>query len=332
MKISRPVTAWTYLALVSSLLFTASIAFACNVPVFRYALERWPADVYELVVLHDGELTEEQAGHLATLKGLDRNAEQPANFNVRLIDVGEATDELFRGLWSTHGDQKSPLLVSLYPRNAQEVPDRVVSVHPLSGDIATRVIDSPVRQELKQRLLSGDSAVWVFVPSGDASQDATALQTLKEQVAQNQESLELPPQDEIEADEFFLEETPIELRLGFSIVVLDREDPREAFFLEMLLGSEPDLETLDQPMAFPVIGRGRVLYALVGKGIFRDTIGMASRFVVGPCSCQVKDQNPGFDLLLSVDWDEKLGGVMASKPPTEKTSEPILIDIPSGKK
>ena len=31
----------------------ASVAIACQVPVFRYALERWPADNYELVVLHD---------------------------------------------------------------------------------------------------------------------------------------------------------------------------------------------------------------------------------------------------------------------------------------
>ena len=27
----------------------SAVAFACNVPVFRYALERWPADLYEVV-------------------------------------------------------------------------------------------------------------------------------------------------------------------------------------------------------------------------------------------------------------------------------------------
>ena len=315
-----------------ALVLSTSIAFACNVPVFRYALERWPADVYELVVLHEGELSPNHVEILGKLKQADRGANTPANFNVRTIDIGDAKDALLKQLWADNGDQESPLIVALYPRNAREIPDRVVSVHPLTDENVDRIVESPVRKELKKRLLSGDSAVWIFVPSGDASQDVTALKTLEAEVAKNQESLELPPQDEIEADEFFLEETPIELRLGFSIVTLDREDPDEAFLLEMLLGSESDLESLDQPMAFPVIGRGRVLYALVGKGIFRDTIGMASRFVVGPCSCQVKDQNPGFDLLLSVDWDEKLGGVMASKPPTETSAEPILIDIPSGKK
>jgi hypothetical protein len=69
----------------------------------------------------------------------------------------------------------------------------------------------------------------------------------------------------------------------------------------------------------------------VGKGIFEDTIALASRFVVGPCSCQVKDQNPGFDLLMNVDWDEKIGGSVVSEEASGERSKPILIPIPSGK-
>ena len=129
----------------------------------------------------------------------------------------------------------------------------------------------------------------------------------------------------------FRPETPIELRVGFSVVTLNRDDPAEKALLEMLLGSESDLEELKQPMAFPVIGRGRVLYALVGKGIFEDTIAIASRFVVGPCSCQVKDQNPGFDLLMKVDWDDRVGGAAISEEASNEKVKPILIQIPKGK-
>lgn len=317
---------WTLCTLV------AAVAVACNVPVFRYALERWPADPYELVVLYDGKLSAEDLVSVETLRKRDLRSKTPANFNVRTIEVGTAKDSLFREIWNEQNGGNGPLLVTLYPRNAQEVPDRVVSVHPLSSQVVQRSIDSPVRQQLAKRLLSGDSAVWVFVPCGDKVQDEAALERLKIEVKKNQDSLELPPQDELEEDELFQPENPIELRLGFSIVTVNRKDPQEAFFLEMLMGSEPDLESLDEPMAFPVIGRGRVLYALVGKGIFRDTVAMASRFVVGPCSCQVKEQNPGFDLLLAVDWDEKLGGAAISEPPKVPSKGPILIDIPSGKK
>ena len=313
-------------------IFAASVALACNVPVFRYALERWPADPYELVVLHEGKLSAEEIAAVDMLRQADLRSDTPANFNVRTIEISDAKDSLLQDIWKERESDNEPLLVTLYPRNAQEVPDRVVSVHPLSSKILQRSVDSPMRQQLAKRLLSGDSAVWVFVPWGDKAQDEAALERLTVEVKKNQQSLELPPQDELEEDDLFQPENPIELRLGFSIITVDRKDPKEAFFLEMLMGSEPDLESLKEPMAFPVIGRGRVLYALVGKGIFRDTVAMASRFVVGPCSCQVKEQNPGFDLLLAVDWDEKLGGAAISEPAKTPSKGPILIDIPTGKK
>lgn len=312
-----------------ALLMCCTAVLACNVPVFRYALERWPADSYEVVILHDGPLDTAASARIDALR--ESKTEQPANFNVRSIDVAQGKGELFGKLWAQHGNSSQPLMAVLYPRNAQEVPDRVASVSPFTDKSIQHLTDSPVRQEVAKKLLDGDSAVWIFVPSGHEDQDATALKMLKEQVKRNQEELELPPQDELEADEFFLAETAIELRIGFSIVTLNREDPKEQMLLQLLLGSEPDLESLDQPMAFPVIGRGRALYALVGKGIFRDTIAMASSFVVGPCSCQVKDQNPGFDLLLAVDWDEKVGGSVISDPAPEESAKPILLEIPPGK-
>ena len=312
-----------------ALLICGTVVLACNVPVFRYALERWPADLYEVVILHEGPLDSAARARIDALR--ESKTEKPANFNIRSIDVAQGKGELFRKLWEQHGTSGQPLMAVLYPRNAQEVPDRVANVSPFTDKSIQHLTDSPVRQEVAKKLLDGDSAVWIFVPCGHQDQDAAALKMLTEQVKRNQEELELPPQDELEADEFFLAETAIELRIGFSIVTLDREDPKEQMLLQLLLGSEPDLKSLDQPMAFPVIGRGRALYALVGKGIFRDTIAMASSFVVGPCSCQVKDQNPGFDLLLAVDWDEKVGGSVISDPATEEFAKPILLEIPPGK-
>jgi hypothetical protein len=40
----------------------------------------------------------------------------------------------------------------------------------------------------------------------------------------------------------------------------------------------------------------------VGKGIKHETIDEAASFLIGSCSCQVKEKNPGADLLMSVDW------------------------------
>ena len=74
----------------------------------------------------------------------------------------------------------------------------------------------------------------------------------------------------------------------------------------MLLATESDLrEEFENgtPMAFPVFGRGRVLFALLGDGIATSTIEEASRFLAGACQCTVKADNPGVDLLVAFDWD-----------------------------
>src|SRR5205085_2643906 len=96
--------------------------------------------------------------------------------------------------------------------------------------------------------------------------------------------------------------------VAFSVVRIRRDDPAEQFLVQLMLHSEPDLPGLKGPMAFPVFGRGRLLYALVGRGITADNIGEAAGYVIGACSCEVKKQNPGVDLLLSADWESWMQG------------------------
>jgi len=49
-----------------------------------------------------------------------------------------------------------------------------------------------------------------------------------------------------------------------------------------------------------------MMYALVNKGINSWTVSDAGNFLAGPCSCQIKDSNPGLDLLMSVNWQGKV--------------------------
>ena len=182
----------------------SSVAIACNVPVFRYALERWPADPYEVVVLHDGPLDADDQAHLETLRRASRQAEGKVNCVIRDVNLTDRDDPFLKRLWQEQRPKDGgPLLALMYPRNAREVPDRLVSAKPLSEEAINGLLDSPVRAEVAEKLLSGDSAVWIFVPSGDKAQDDVALATLTEQAKWNQDNLELPPQEELEADEFF---------------------------------------------------------------------------------------------------------------------------------
>src|SRR5205807_2512745 len=60
-------------------------------------------------------------------------------------------------------------------------------------------------------------------------------------------------------------------------------------------------------MAFAVYGRGRASFVGLGEGLNEENTLDSAKFVIGPCTCKVKEQNPGFDLLMSVVWDSVLG-------------------------
>ena len=327
----RSALASTFVVLVS-----ATSVVACQIPVFRYALERWALDEYEIIVMHDGPLSKTDQSRVDAFRKKMATRGGAVNAVVRAVDMVRpadrtAQDRSLQDLWEEHGASGAPVAAVLYPKQAREIHDRMIQVTALADASMESICDSPNRQEIAKRLLSGESAVWVFVPCGDRQQDEAALKTLQREIRINEQRLELPVQDNAATDDVSIEATHIELRISFSILTVDRDDPREQFLVNSLLHSESDLMSLEQPMAFPVLGRGRVLYALVGKGISADTIAMASHFVVGPCSCQVKNLNPGFDLLLSVDWDKHLKETENDQDAIEAPSEPVLLTIPPGR-
>ncbi len=242
------------------LLFSATAALACSVPVFRYALEHWAADPYRVTLPHG-----------VTLEG---------NFKVT---VGtERRIEL-----------RQPLMM----RN-----DEVIWSAEYSEANAKLLVDSPARQQIAERLGNGESAVWVLLESGDAAKDAEAARFLDERLEYLSNVMELPKLDQQDVKNGLVSIPDEGLRLAFSTLRLKRDEPAESAFIAMLLASEPDLRSLKEPIAFPIFGQGRVLYALVGKGIKVETVDRAAQFLIGSCSCQVKEQNPGVDLVMATDW------------------------------
>ena len=74
---------WLKAAVVLCLL--AVVAEACSVPVFRYALERWQSDPYEVFVFHRGKLTADQQ---ASVDRLTRDGEAGKTFaNVQFASA-----------------------------------------------------------------------------------------------------------------------------------------------------------------------------------------------------------------------------------------------------
>ncbi len=283
-------------------LLIASAASACSVPVFRYALEQWRPDPYIVIVFHRGELPADQQTLLESLQPQGLEGVPAGNVMVKAVDLDADDDPDLQELWAKQQTDTLPwMAVHQPPRHG---PPQHVWSGDFNADNVTRLLDSPVRQEIRQGILAGASVVWVLLESGKPKQDQAAYDLLTAELSRLQGDLKLPEIDEVDLKDLTVD--PASLKLSFSAVRLSRDDPREQLLVEMLLQVEPDLrdeEYAQQTMAFPVFGRGRALYALIGNGIAPETIEDASRFLTGACQCTVKAENPGVDLLMSVDWD-----------------------------
>ena len=285
-------------------------AHACNVPVFRYALERWPSDPYSIIVFVGDTLTQNDRDLIALLEKSSKTSGGHANYTVQTVDVNGQMPEAIGALWNTMKERELPCLTVLYPGFLRmKIP---IWSGRLTAEAANRLIDSPARQEIARRILDGESAVWIFLEGGDRTRDDAAALTLKNRIEEASKMLELPVLDENGNDFVPIRESGPQLRVAFSMVRVSRNDPEESMLVNMLMKSEPDLEDYTTyPMAFPVFGRGRVLYALVGDGIDKRNVTESCSFVIGPCSCQIKEMNPGVDLIMNVDWEGSFDRIVA---------------------
>jgi hypothetical protein len=302
------------------------------VPVFRFALEHWRPDPYRVIVFHRGELDETQR---ELIRPLEQQQDQTlSNLAVHTVDlaVEEAPSEenaADRALYESLGKPTLPWLVVQYPNHLRIA--KPAWAGPLSREIVTAAIDSPLRAELARRLVDGQTAVWLILESGQPDKDDPVVALVEEQLKQLEQTLQLPELTDSPSDALT---TTLPLEIKFSVIRIPRTVAAEHALVAMLIGSEPDLAERSDPMLFPVFGRGRALLPLIGAGITAENIRDAAGFLTGACSCEVKEQNPGFDLMLSVDWDSQLttNGVALTAIETRKvpSGPPELVPIPSG--
>lgn len=302
-------------ALVLALLLPAAVVRACNIPVFRYALERWTADPYEARVYHQGPLRPAERALEEQLRRATEGS-APANLTVAWLDVAQLPPEARR-------PATLPWLELRYPAATRiEAP---AWEGPLDEAAVARLVGSPARRELTRRILGGESAVWLLLECGRPAEDEAAARLLADELARLGQTLQLPQLTTSPEDQLAPQGPP--LRLAFSLLRVARQDPAERVLVSLLLGSEPDLREHDAPMVFPVFGRGRVLYALIGRGITADNTQEAAAYLVAACSCQVKREHPGIDLLLGADW-----GLPSPAPePTVLSTPGERVPIPPGR-
>jgi hypothetical protein len=274
-----------------------AVTLACSVPVFRYALDRWPADQYALEVSADDAKDEAVARFL-------RNFTDSTPLNLaphRTKDAGPSH--------------------LAFPRAADDATPTWSGA--LGSGTLPLLTDSPARTELAHRILAGETGVWLLVESGEREADDHAAAALEKRLRYLEQAAEIPPIDP-EDPTSELGPGPA-LRVKFSLLRVRRDDAAEQPFLKMLAGPKNESAPATGPWLALVFGRGRVLGAWPAEGFGNEQIDEACLFLLGACSCQVKRMNPGWDLLLNIDWDEKLQAIGFPKSADAPAAEPDAL-------
>jgi len=176
--------------------------------------------------------------------------------------------------------------------------------------------DNPVSQEIANRMIAGHSAVWVLINSGDQAADDAIYDRLESRLKFFESVAELP---KIDPDDPSSRLGPgPKLAIKFSIIRIDQDHP----IVPNLLGPKAGSLSTDEARVAPVFGRGRVLGAWEAGQMDEEGIDEACFYLTGACSCQVKVQNPGWDLPINFDWDKKLRDADVTLSSTEPTQSP----------
>lgn len=323
----------------------AVAAFACDTPVYRYAMYRWQPAPYEVYCFSRGELS-------AEAKELEAKAQRLASAvklgtNVSFVTVDLEKDPELKTV--------PPEIAALFKQAEAKDRETFLVISPLGRQVfrgslnaATfeEMIDSPARRKIGEQLARGHASVFLLLANSDKEAGEKAEGLLAEIAAdvrsgklelyvapENSEAKGDRPEEAAEPGE----RLPVPRAGGkkksddaakpaaasdakpaaeISVIVVRRDDPKEAWLVRQLLAVEPDLPGRDQPMIFPCFGRARVMPPLIGKGISRKNLEEALHYVTGACVCTVRDQNPGIDLLTRFDW-----GTAAEKMAARHSSE-----------
>lgn len=299
----------------------ASRAWACSTPVYRYALYHWPPEPYRVFYLHRGGPAKQDGPPNKQIAEAMTAAPSPANVIFESIDLDKQPSEQLPEPFRKALDGSLPKHVVFTPWGVEVYSGRLDQ-----GSVAA-MIDSPSRSQLAEMLDSGTAAVFVLLTCNDPTENQRAEKTLAEVIARaSAGELSGTP----ESDSAFTAQDEGRQRLTLGLLKVSRADPAEQWLVRSLTAIERDLNEkplADQPMVFAVYGRGRAMPPYVGKGITTDNLVELVAFLTGACSCQVKEQSPGMDLLIRWDW-EATAQRIGSADPGLAPSQPEYMELP----
>lgn len=141
------------------------------------------------------------------------------------------------------------------------------------------LVSSPLRNKIAADIMAGKLCVMVYLKSGITEKDDKGITAVRKALASS-------PFGGI-----------------ISLLELDRNDASEKHFVSMLLNVESDLKRYREPMLFGIFGKFKALEPLLAGGITEENINLMIGFLTADCSCLIKDDLPGTDILYVNKWD-----------------------------
>ena len=180
-------------SMAATIAFSATIAVACNIPVFRYALERWRPDQCQVIIFHDTDFSTQQEQQLQTFEKATTAGGGSANAEIIRSRIGSEKDRNRKELWETLGTKPGVALPYLVMRTSLGTGELVTHWSgPLQDAPDAKLFDSPTRRELSRRLLAGDSVVWLMLKSADNGKNKAMRDMLSGELERLGKSLKLP--------------------------------------------------------------------------------------------------------------------------------------------
>ena len=255
--------------------------FACSVPVFRYALEYWHPDPYQIILKFDPSQTNNSKEIVDEIKKHRQNR----SFILKKIKTSQSNEQI----------------ILKYPASTR-IQENVYE-NSLTKENFIKILQSPVRQKLIDKITGGDSLIFLLLEGSNKKQNNHIANIILKNIPILENEIKLPHEyADIPKEDLQIYNTNIVFKL--SMMRLSRTNSEENVFINILTRSLPEsIYKKSQPIVFPIFGRGRMLAAIREKNLNTETLRRWCEYIAGECSCEIKSRNPGFDTFIPIGWN-----------------------------
>lgn len=305
------------------LLSLVAIVFACKTPVYKYAILNWAdREYYQILRVYDS--SKKQAETDPEIKKQFEGKEFITNVGIIPIDISQDLKQMYGDDFPTFlkehmGENQPPYNIILNPRK------NVIYKGDIKPDDIPKLIMSPKRKELAEKLSIG-YIMLVLVEGKDEAKNKKAHEEIKKGIAKSIE-VELDIRSHGEDPSA----PPIDKKtlkpITMSYVAVSPNDANEVWFYRQMQKINPRITDEKEPALYGIVGRGFVFdQGLVGEYLTEEQIVNMTIFLSGPCSCTVKAEAGGIDIITSWEWDKTIKVKLEANEEDPETAKPNKVD------